>query len=75
MTHNAPRFVYLAAVASSAVFTESCGSRVLCVLDEYQENPEGLVEGDFVKIVAKGIKFFHVRSYKVILDFQVVYMV
>lgn len=73
MAHTAPRFVYLAAVASSPVFPESCGSRLLCVLDEYQENPEGLVEGDFVKVVAKGIKFYHVRSYKVILDFQVVY--
>lgn len=41
-------------------------TRVNCVVDEYQENPEGLEEGDMVKVIAKGLKFYHIRAYKVI---------
>lgn len=35
------------------------------VLDDYQKNPKGLAPGDVVVVAAKGLKFYHVRKYKV----------
>ena len=35
------------------------------VLDEYQKNPKGLAEGDIVTVVAKDLRFYHIRKYKV----------
>ncbi|CAM9438745.1 unnamed protein product [Ascophyllum nodosum] len=34
------------------------------VLDEYQKNPKGLAEGDIVTVVAKDLRFYHIRKYK-----------
>ncbi|CAM9144274.1 unnamed protein product [Choristocarpus tenellus] len=34
-------------------------------MSDYQENTEGLEVGDMVKVVAKGLKFFHLRAFKV----------
>lgn len=34
------------------------------VLDEYQKNPKGLAPGNVVTVVAKGLKFYHIRKYK-----------
>ncbi|CAM9907444.1 unnamed protein product [Scytosiphon promiscuus] len=33
-------------------------------LDDYQKNPDGLQEGDMITVVAKGLKFYHVRGFK-----------
>lgn len=34
-------------------------------LDDYQKNPDGLQEGDMITVVAKGLKFYHVRGFQV----------
>ncbi|CAM9311665.1 unnamed protein product [Phaeothamnion confervicola] len=33
-------------------------------MSDFQENFEGLVAGDRVKVVAEGVKFFHIMKYK-----------
>lgn len=36
------------------------------LLDDYQVNPLGIEPGDAVIVVEKGLRFFHVRKFKVI---------
>lgn len=35
------------------------------VLDDYQKNPKGLAPGDVVTVCAEGLKFYHIRKFKV----------
>lgn len=34
-------------------------------LDDYQRNPDGLKEGDMITVIGKGLRFYHVRLFKV----------
>lgn len=36
------------------------------LLDDYQVNPDGIEPGDAVIVAAKGLRFFHIRKFKVI---------
>lgn len=36
------------------------------LLDDYQVNPDGIEQGDAVIVAEKGLRFFHVRKFKVI---------
>jgi len=36
-------------------------------LDDYQKNPEGLQVGDTITVIGKGLRFYHLRQFKVII--------
>lgn len=40
-------------------------TKALCVLDDYQQNPDGLAEGDVVKVIDAELKFYHIMKFKV----------
>lgn len=55
---------------SYCIYRRACSSgnertKALCVLDDYQQNPDGLAEGDVIKVVGAGLKFFHIMKFKV----------
>lgn len=35
------------------------------ILDDYQKNPKGFKDGDLVTIQSEGLKFYHIRKFKV----------
>ncbi len=36
-------------------------------LDDYQKNPEGLQVGDTITVIGKGLRFYHLRQFQVII--------